>query len=160
MATKGITVGKPLKIQEIQERAMTMALATLLERVRSLSKEDQTDLYDLMKEIVGAETDEEWQEAASGMLEILDQEPVSLAEMDCVDKTGSGLKKWLDFVSEKIRQLRLNAGFSQVQLAERSGLPQSHISRLESGKHSPSRITLEKISKALSVELSELDPSA
>ena len=49
---------------------------------------------------------------------------------------------------------------TQEQLAAKAGLPQSHISRLEGAKHSPSRATLEKIAAALEVPLSCLDPSA
>ena len=51
------------------------------------------------------------------------------------------------------------AELTQVELAEKSGIPQSHISRLESNKHSPSRATLKRIAKALKVDLSELDPT-
>jgi transcriptional regulator with XRE-family HTH domain len=59
-----------------------------------------------------------------------------------------------------IKELQLKAGWTQEQLAAESGLPQSHISRLEAGKHSPSRATLEKIAKALGVDVAVFDPSA
>lgn len=157
MATKElIKRGRP---EDIQNQAMTMALAILVERIRTLPKEDKDDLYDLMKEIPNAETPDELQEVAVGMLEILDQEPVYLTRLNCDEKNGNGLQNWIDFVSTKIRQLREAAGMTQMELAQKSGLPQSHISRLEGRKHSPSRMTLEKIAKALCVDLSELDPS-
>ncbi|MDM8008608.1 MAG: helix-turn-helix transcriptional regulator [Phycisphaerae bacterium] len=44
-------------------------------------------------------------------------------------------------------------------LASKSGLPQSHISRLEAGRHSPSHKTLEKLASALAVPVNRLDPS-
>jgi transcriptional regulator with XRE-family HTH domain len=48
---------------------------------------------------------------------------------------------------------------TQVELAQRSSLPQSHISRLEAGKHSPTQTTLEKLAQALDANLSDLEPS-
>jgi hypothetical protein len=43
---------------------------------------------------------------------------------------------------------------------EKSGLPQSHISRLERARHRPSRATVEKIARALGRLVSDFDPSA
>jgi transcriptional regulator with XRE-family HTH domain len=71
----------------------------------------------------------------------------------------AGLNSWIAFVSRRITDERQAAGLTQAQLAEKSGLPQSHISRLESGKHSPSRATIEKIAAALGKPLSAFDPS-
>src|SRR5712691_11364922 len=150
MATKEMTKGG--KPENLQDRAMTMALAILVERIRSLPKDDKDDLYELMKEIPGAETEDELQYIAVGMLEILDQEPVALMKMDADNKVGVGLQRWVDFVSATIRSLREKAEMTQTELAEKAGLYQSHISRLEEGKHSPSRATLEKIAKALGVD--------
>jgi len=49
---------------------------------------------------------------------------------------------------------------TQQQLAEKAGLPQSHISRLEAGMHSPSHKTLEKIAAAMEIAMGDLDPAA
>jgi DNA-binding XRE family transcriptional regulator len=158
MATKElVTTGKP---DDLQDRARTMAVAILVERIHRLSKEDKEDLYELMKEIGSAETAEELNDIGTGMLEILDQAPVTLAKLDLDNKPTNGLQKWIEFVGNRIREHREAAGMTQVELAEKSGLPQSHISRLEGRKHSPSRATLEKIAKALGVVVSDLDPSA
>lgn len=154
MATKEMTrAGKP---ENLQNQALTMALAILVERIRSLPKDDKEDLYELMKEVPAADADE-LQEIGIGILEILDQEPVTLSKVDCDERDG--LENWMTYVGTKIRQLREARGMTQVELASKSGLPQSHISRLEGLKHSPSRVTLEKIAKALDVKLSELDPT-
>jgi DNA-binding XRE family transcriptional regulator len=158
MATQEmVRSGKP---ENLQDRAMTMALAILVERIRSLPKDDKEDLYELMKEIPGADN-EGLQDIAVGMLEILDQSPVTVRRMSCEETPiGNGLQKWIDYVSERIRSLRKAAGMTQEQLAEKSAIPQSHISRLEAGRHSPSRMTLEKIAAALGVEVAAFDPSA
>lgn len=61
---------------------------------------------------------------------------------------------------EGIREAREAAGLTQAELSQQSGLPQSHISRLEQGKHSPTARTLEKIATALKLHHSHFDPSA
>ena len=157
MATKELTAnGKP---GDLQHKAMTMSLAILVERIHNLPADDRNDLYELMKEIRTAETKEDLDDVAVGMLEILDNEPVTTQAVECPENVEPGLQSWLTYVSDRIRNLRTSARMTQADLATKSGLPQSHISRLESGKHSPSRATLEKIAKALSVDLSLLDPS-
>ncbi len=157
MATKELwATGKPV---DIQARAMTMAIAILAERIRSLDKDDKNDLYELMKELSSADS-EDTNEICVGMLEILDQAPVTASQLDSAKEPTAGLQKWIDYVADKIRKLREERGLTQVQLAEKSGLPQSHISRLEGRKHSPSRMTLEKIAFALGVDVSAFDPSA
>ncbi len=158
MATKELTTtGRP---EDLQATAMTMALAIVVERIRNLPKDDKQDLYELLKEIPSAETNEDLEQIVIGMREILDQAPVTLQKLNCETPCTNGVQKWIDYVGDKIKQLREARGMTQEDLAEKSGLPQSHISRLESRKHSPSRATLEKLAKALNVSLSELDPSA
>src|SRR3712207_7329157 len=58
----------------------TMAVAILVERIQSLPKEDRDDLYELMKEVLTAETREEFDSIARTMREILDQAPVRSEE--------------------------------------------------------------------------------
>jgi DNA-binding XRE family transcriptional regulator len=142
--------------------AVTMALAIIADRIRGLPTEDRVELYALMKELLGAATCEDSNAAMVAIREVLDQSTVRLSRMDQGEKSlpGDGLQKWIDYASKKIRELRDRAGMTQDELAAKSGLPQSHISRLESGKHSPSRVTLEKIAAALGLSVSEFDPSA
>jgi DNA-binding XRE family transcriptional regulator len=60
-------------------------------------------------------------------------------------------------VGEAIRNARDEAGMTQEMLAKNSGLPQSHISRLEAGIHAPTNKTIEKIAEALNIDPSKLD---
>ncbi len=53
-----------------------------------------------------------------------------------------------DLASELIAA-RLRAGLSQEQLARRMGVSQSAVSRIESGRHWPSRATLEHYAAAV-----------
>lgn len=51
-----------------------------------------------------------------------------------------------------VQEVRVQKGFSQAQLAQRVGVDQSQISRIESGKISPSLAMLDKIADALGVK--------
>jgi len=142
--------------------ALVMAVGIVVDRISRLSEPDRADLYELMKGLREAKDEEEIESIRAAMTEILDQEPVKAIREENVSPQcrAEKLKKWIDYVSGRIRDLRKQAMLTQEQLAERSGLPQSHISRLEKGEHSPSRATLEKIAKALNLPLGEFDPSA
>ncbi|MGA2060653.1 MAG: helix-turn-helix transcriptional regulator [Thermoguttaceae bacterium] len=145
---------------DVQEAALTMAIAVLVERIRALPKEDKNDLFELAKALFVAETTEEEESAANAIREILEQSVINVKSLDLQDETGQGLKKWIDYIGGRIKQAREFAGLTQTELSTRAGLPQSHISRLENGQHSPSFATLEKIAKALNIPISQLDPSA
>ena len=52
-------------------------------------------------------------------------------------------------IGERIRQLRTERGISQVELAEKAGLSQPHIVRIEQGRYSVGLDILQAIAKAL-----------
>jgi DNA-binding XRE family transcriptional regulator len=157
MATKQMK-RKPQPQEDITRRALTMALGIVVERIQNLPKEDRDDLGELMKELVNADDGDELNGIIATMEEIFDREPIRFEKMDLSDELQDGeLHKWIDFVGARIKELRVNANLTQDELAELSGLPQSHISRLESGKHSPSHLTLEKLAQALKVGMEVFD---
>ena len=55
-----------------------------------------------------------------------------------------------------VRALRLNAGFSQEDAAERIGLHAKHLQRLENGKANPTLATMVAISEAFSISIGAL----
>ncbi len=57
-------------------------------------------------------------------------------------------------LSIQIREARLAAGLSQVQLAETASLTQTEISRIEKGRYAPRLLTLFKLSTALKTDFS------
>ena len=137
-----------------------LALAVLVERIQSLPEADKDDLFELSKVLFTTNEPEERESARVAMQEILDQQCSNVSVMAMPDGPGDDLKKWTEFVGEKIKELRKAAKLTQSQLEEKTGLPQSHISRLENGEHSPSFATLEKIANALGIPVSEIDPCA
>ena len=67
-------------------------------------------------------------------------------------------REWDDQASERevarcVVEARLAEGMSQKELAERSGLKQSNLCRLENGHGNPSVETLEKIARGLGRKL-------
>jgi HTH-type transcriptional regulator/antitoxin HipB len=62
-------------------------------------------------------------------------------------------------VGARIRAERKRQKMTQDTLAEISGLPQSHICRLEQGKHAATEDTISRIANALGVDSGEIDPA-
>ena len=62
-----------------------------------------------------------------------------------------------------VREARKRAGLTQVQLAERTGVPQSTVARVESGARNPSTALVERLVRAAGFEiraaLGEPDPA-
>jgi DNA-binding XRE family transcriptional regulator len=139
------------------EAALTMAVAVLIERIRDLPKEDKDDLFAISKALFEAETPEELRAARKAYQEILDQRPGRILPFS-VEDGPIGMDGWLAFVSQKIKEAREGVNMTQDDLEKTTGLPQSHISRLENGVHSPSSSTLEKIAKATGKPVSFFDP--
>ena len=56
-------------------------------------------------------------------------------------------------VGRNVRRLRIAAGLSQAQLAERMGVDRAYVSGLELGQRNPTVVTLWHIAKALGVKV-------
>jgi DNA-binding XRE family transcriptional regulator len=147
-----------------REAALTMAIAVFAERIRGLSKEDKDDLFELSKALFGAESKEDFDAAVAGYREILEQPRISGSRLgvssDSEESERIRIRNWLEYVSARIREARKEANMTQDALGKATGLPQSHISRLEAGLHSPSHLTLKRIAEATGRELTFFDPSA
>lgn len=136
-----------------------LAIAVLADRIVGLPQSDKDDLFELTRIVFSAASEEERQSAMRAMDEIMEQRPLSLVKVDESEDAAS-LDGWLTFISDRIREVRMAANLTQAELAERSGLTQSHISRLENGEHSPSQATIKRIADALGIATSHLDPCA
>jgi putative transcriptional regulator len=65
------------------------------------------------------------------------------------------------FQGQKLRDLRLAAGLTQQQLADRAGIQRETVNHAENERHVPGGDTLGKIAKALDVPLDSLfEPEA
>lgn len=59
-------------------------------------------------------------------------------------------------LGKKVKKLRVEAGYSQEQLAFKCGLHRTYISDIERGTRNISLKNLEKLAKALEVSVSKL----
>ena len=59
-------------------------------------------------------------------------------------------------LGQKIKELRIKAGYSQEELASLSKLHRTYISDIERGERNVSVENIEKIAKALKIEPNEL----
>lgn len=59
-------------------------------------------------------------------------------------------QKW---IGEQLATLRKQKGVSQIELAERTGLTQNHISRIESGRYNVGFYQVQAIAEALGYKI-------
>ena len=146
--------------QDALSNPVALAVAVLVDRIKALPKDDRDDLFELTGVLLSAESDEERKSAADAMREILQQDAGVASKMEIPGKPSKSVEGWLEWISSRIRESRKSAGLTQEQLAEKCGLTQSHISRLEAKQHSPSFRTIEKLATALGLPPAHFDPSA
>lgn len=85
---------------------------------------------------------------------LIDEEPLTAPELPTVtaarngvpDQSGANLAP---AIAKLVYSRREELGLSQRELAKRAGLSHTVISRIESGEHSPSRKTLERLADVL-----------
>ena len=61
-------------------------------------------------------------------------------------------------IAQRLKQVRLQKGLTQVELALRAGINDNYYAKIERNNLKPSVETLEKIVKALGVKSSEIFP--
>ena len=133
-----------------------------------LPAEDKADILDLILDLFlnfPNQSPEQVGNSMQLMYEITTghRENTKLVEMPLThdDEDESGPKqypKWKNWIAEKVRDLRKKKKWTQEDLAAKSDLPQSHISRIERAVHSPSRQTVKKLAKAFGIDVGKLDP--
>jgi DNA-binding XRE family transcriptional regulator len=143
------------------EAALVMAIGIVSDRISRLSEADRQDLFELVKGLGSATSKEDMEAVRSGMLEILEQgvPSVDILDQPAVAEPSAKIAKWKRHVAERVRALREQKGMTQAQIAAKSGLTQSHVSRIENSEIAPSHRTIERLAGALGVEPSEIDPT-
>lgn len=108
-------------------RSAMLALSVLIDRIGSLPKADRDDLFELFQAWRSASDLEEQVSIRQAVEEILAQTPITVMPMPLTgdEPLLPGLKRWVEHVGQRIRELRLKAALNQTQLAEKAGLTQS-----------------------------------
>jgi len=65
---------------------------------------------------------------------------------------------FMKLLSERIRQLRIEKGLTQIDVASKMGIDDSSYRKIESGRTNPTSRTLYKLAVALDVSVAELFP--
>ncbi|HAH47939.1 helix-turn-helix transcriptional regulator [Gimesia sp.] len=86
---------------------------------------------------------------------------VSSQELDSIvdPETARRVESYRKKVGVRIKAARKIRNWTQQELANAAKMPQSHVSRLEQGKHAATDITIQKLADALGIPAGELDPS-
>jgi DNA-binding XRE family transcriptional regulator len=146
---------------EERERVQQIVLA-----YRRLPQSKKNRIDQLFELLDNSDDPNEQQEIALAVAEILVPNLIGLK--GCAGKTAdleegvsSETKEKVDnyrkHVGAAIRKRRGELDMTQEELAKRAGILQSHISRLEDGKHAPTARTIERLARALETEPSKLD---
>lgn len=115
-----------------------------------LDQDDQSDTHQ-----------EEIQNVWEAIKELLLGADISLVKY-LVEPSSDAAKKadqWFAEMGKKIRQLRLQKNLRQIELAEKSGISQGAISRIERGLLAPTHATIERLAKALEIPPGKIDPT-
>ena len=131
----------------------------ILKRLSEMASEDRAAVIELLQ-ILDSNDCEEPGEVREAITELLF--PESLLEGPAIEEVDDATKRRVEGyrkeVGREIRKARRAAHLTQEQLASAARLPQSHISRLEQGKHVPTYLTIERLAEALGVRSIDLDP--
>lgn len=154
-----MTIATREQIADRYERHMRRKIE---ERLSKLPKDQLRDLHKLCELLVTEENESEQCEIARTITEIIFPESLKGLLLDESIKEMAEARQRLDDyrkrVGQEIRQRRESLKMTQAELAERAGIPQSHVSRLECGKHAPTFVTIERVAKALKTTPAKLDP--
>jgi transcriptional regulator with XRE-family HTH domain len=84
-------------------------------------------------------------------VELPEPEPAPLALVPPQQEQESGLQ-----IAHAVRELRHVRNLSQRQLATRMGVPRTYISKIENGKAMPTLSSLDRLARALKVDIAAL----
>ena len=156
----GSASGDRIMSTAIENRSSERIKKAVQSRWARMGKEDLTAFAELMQ-IILQDSGEDLVEVWDAAFELLFPEAL-FKSFDVADDEDQDARARVDAyrkkVGEMIRDVRLTRGMTQEELAEAAGLPQSHISRLECGKHTATHITIERIAEALETKPCQLDP--
>lgn len=88
-------------------------------------------------------------------LDVEEPEPLAAPTLSIVPPATSGKDSGIQ-VATAVRDLRHVRNLSQRQLAGRMGVPRTYISKIENGKAMPTLSSLERLARALQVDISAL----
>lgn len=116
---------------------------------RPLSEED--DGSEVVQITLGETASEAMLELASGVTLALSAVAVAKAPPPSSNGASNGPPIDGSRLGARLRELRLEAGLTQAELARRTGIHRPNIARVEAGRHTPSLETLARLATAMGV---------
>jgi DNA-binding XRE family transcriptional regulator len=98
-------------------------------------------------------------ESMLGVLSTVAPPIVSVPIAAVPESDEAGLQRYRSMIGRRLVKLRSNLGWTQSVVAEKTGIQQSHISRIEAGRVSPSFLTIRRLAKAFGVAPGQIDPN-
>jgi len=145
-----------------------LSTSVVLERLATLSPEDQADYEQLQQEYRKAESQADRQEILLAMVEIMLDEPAEGASIESIEREGRStlegaaaadrLEREAKVFGSNVKRIRGQSGLTQSALADAANMTQPQISYLERGEHRPQESTVKKLAEALGVSPEELLP--
>ncbi len=114
----------------------------------------------LLTLLAKSENKTEAKEVLTTLFEVLNLSKLRFVSITATSdpEARSKLGKYRAHLGATIRRVRERKGWTQTQLAAKAELPQPHVSRIETGEHAPTFMTISKIAGALGVRPGDLDP--
>jgi len=130
--------------------------------LNSLPRDTATDLRELFSQLADEEDSQIRAEIGATIKELLLPQSLQVELLKEYEEEDPAIRERLGTyrkkVGQEIKRCRTKLKLTQALLAEKAGIPQSHVSRLECGVHVPTHATIERIAKALDTTPSRLDP--
>ena len=151
-------------LAKVYQKAFEDAQKKLKALLKSLPKDTASDLVELFQQYMEADDEDLKSEIAQTIEELLMPETMQVElreefELSHEDEyIRNKLTAYRLNVGKVIKDRRTAMGMNQSELAEKAGISQSHICRLETGVHVPTSVTIERIAKALGTAPSQIDP--
>ncbi len=132
------------------------------ERLISLPSDKLEQLQQLRDYFGRARTQRERREIIDAVAELIwppnDGTKAVNLELGIDKRARAKVDNYREQVGNAIRRRREKLNMTQEELAKLAGIPQSHVSRLEQGRHAPTHITVKRLAKALKTRPAKLDP--
>ena len=137
-------------------------LQKVAQRIANLTDAQREVIVGLLLQMKDA-SERERREIVDAIVEVILPEDtiggIAKKPLDSSSEHFQRMREYQKRIGMEVRKLRLAKKMTQRELAERAGLRQSHISRLERGDPIPTDATARKLAKALGVKPAELDPA-
>ncbi len=150
--------------KRVYRKAIEDAQKKLNALLKSLPKDTASDLVELFQQYANTDDENLQSEIIETVEEIFMPETMLVElreEFDLSHEDAYIRNKLTTYrlsVGKVIKDCREKLGMNQVELAEKAGISQSHVCRLETGVHVPTSVTIEKIANALGTSPSQIDP--